>query len=366
MPYKNRDDKKAHNQRYHAEKKAELMITRMQKRGQTRISQRGYDEIRETAPQEWLQTLRIIGADKLKAKPSTADDEKQRVRQKRAKITPDRVKELIDTMQIADRTKKNYKSMVNALTKLLCVDTKDFTCIYTKINEKINLIIREYKNASPYLQFMKSMIDNHESIRRLVPQQNRNILNRRAANVSTTQEAKKIENNQQRDRETDWVAEYDKMVSHVADTDDLKAIKTLYLDGVNNDQGQLTMIPRSYFYDTVVVANQKNINTNQNYYVKGSGTLIVNVYKTSKQYGQIKYRLPKAVKSKINAYVGSKPRLFGSQSESAMINKVRNAIGVGIDDYRRIMKHKAQRDGYSIEAIAKAMGHAPTTGNVSY
>jgi hypothetical protein len=49
-----------------------------------------------------------------------------------------------------------------------------------------------------------------------------------------------------------------------------------------------------------------------------------------------------------------------------MLNKVREAIGVGIDDYRRIMKHKAQSDGYSVEAIAKAMAHSPTTGNVSY
>jgi hypothetical protein len=366
MPYKNPEDKKRHNDRYHVEKKVELMITRMQKRGQTRISRRGYDEIKDTAPQEWLQTLKIIGADKLKATPTTSDAEKQRVRQKRAKITPDRVKDLIDTMNIADRTKKNYKSMVNSLVKLLCVEDKDFTCIYTKINQKISLIIREYKNPNPYLQFMKSMVDNHEPIRRLVPTQNRNILNRRAASESTRQEAKKIEVNQQRDRETDWVAEYDKMVQHEANTDELKAIKKLYIDGVYNDKGVLTMIPRSYFYDTVVVQNQKNIDKSMNYYVKSSGTLIINSYKTSKQYGTIKYRLPKAVRATLNKYIGAKPRLFGSQNETTMLNKVRESLGVGIDDYRRIMKNKAQRDGYSVEAIAKAMAHQPTTGKVSY
>jgi len=365
MPYATKEAKNAHNARYNAEHKPRLTIARLQKRGQTRIGQRAFDDIKDVAPPEWLQTLTIIQP-KLKATPTTSDEEKQRIRKGRAKISPDRVKEMIDSMDLADRTKSNYKSMVNALVRLLCVDTKDFTCIYTKINSKIELIKREYKNPNPYIQFLKSMIDNHESIRRLVPQQNRNILNRRAATEVTKQEAKKIETNKQRDAETDWAAEFEKMKGHVAATDELKAIKTLYIDGIYNDRGVLTMIPRSYFYDTKVVMNQKQTNKVDNFYIKSSGTLIVNSYKTSKQYGTIKYRLPKAVRSTLNKYIGTKPRLFGSQIPTTMLNKVREAIGVGIDDYRRIMKHKAQADGYSVEAIAKAMAHAPTTGHVSY
>jgi hypothetical protein len=365
MPYATKEAKRAHNARYHADNKARFIVARMQKRGQTRIGQRSYDEIKDVAPREWLQTLTIIQP-KLKATPTTTDEEKQRIRKGRAKISPDRVKEMIDNMDLANRTKANYKSMVNALVRLLCIDKNDFTCIYTKINSKIELIKREYKNPNPYIQFMKSMIDNHEPIRRLVPQQNRNILNRRAASEVTTQEAKKIETNKQRDAETDWAAEFEKMKGHVTVTDELNAIKTLYIDGVYNDKGVLTMIPRSYFYDTKVVLNQKQVNKQDNFYIKSSGTLVINDYKTKKQYGMIKYRLPKAVRATLNKYVGTKPRLFGSQTPTTMLNKVREAIGFGIDDYRRIMKHKAQSDGYSVEAIAKAMAHSPTTGNVSY
>ena len=365
MPYATKEAKRAHNARYHADNKARFIVARMQKRGQTRIGQRSYDEIKDVAPREWLQTLTIIQP-KLKATPTTTDEEKQRIRKGRAKISPDRVKEMIDNMDLANRTKANYKSMVNALVRLLCIDRTDFTCVYTKINSKIELIKREYKNPNPYIQFMKSMIDNHEPIRRLVPQQNRNILNRRAASEVTTQEAKKIETNKQRDAETDWAAEFEKMKGHVTATDELNAIKTLYIDGVYNDKGVLTMIPRSYFYDTKVVLNQKQVNKEDNFYIKSSGTLVINDYKTKKQYGMIKYRLPKAVRATLNKYVGTKPRLFGSQTPTTMLNKVREAIGFGIDDYRRIMKHKAQSDGYSVEAIAKAMAHSPTTGNVSY
>lgn len=364
MPYATKEAKRAHNDRYHVENKARLMVARMQKRGQTRIGQRAYDEIKDEAPPEWLQTLTIIQG-KLKATPTAAQEEKQRIRQGRAKISVDRAKELIDTMDVADSTKRNMKSMVNSLVKLLCIEKNDFLCVYTKINAKVDLIKREYKNPSTMIQFMKTMIDKHESIRNRVPQQNRNILNRRAATEATKQEAKKIETTKQRDAETNWAAEYERIAQHDAPTEELNAIKALYIDGVRNDKGTLTMIPRNYFHGMRVVQNQKQTNKTDNFYIKSSGTIIINDYKTKKQYGMIKYRLPKAVRATLNKYVGNKGTLFEGTAD-VMNTKVRKAIQSGIDDYRRIMKHKFQADGIGVEAIAKAMAHAPTTGNVSY
>lgn len=364
MPYATKEAKRAHNDRYHAEHKVRLIIARMQKRGQTRIGQRVYDQIKDEAPPEWLQTLTIIQG-KLKATPTAAEEEKQRIRQGRAKISVDRAKEMIDTMDVADSTKRNMKSMVNSLVKLLCIERNDFLCIYTKINAKVDLIKREYKNPSTMIQFMKTMIDKHESIRNRVPQQNRNILNRRAASEATTQEAKKIETTKQRDAETNWAAEYERIVQHEAATDELKAIKSLYVDGVRNDKGYLTMIPRNYYHSMKVVNNQRQTTKTDNFYIKSSGTVVINDYKTKKQYGMIKYKLPKTVRSILNRYAGNKETLFEGSAD-VMNTKVRKAIGSGIDDYRRIMKHKFESDGISVEAIAKAMAHAPTTGNVSY
>lgn len=366
MPFATKESKAEHNRKYRADRKVPLMMQRMQKRGQTRISQRAYDLIKDEASPEWLSTLKIIGGE-LRQTPSTTQTEKQRV-SGRVKVSPDRVKELIDANpKYSAGTRKIYKSKVNSLMKLLCANQKDFSCIYTKINAKVSIIKREYKDATGYLRFMAAMIDEFpEEIGRHVAKQNVAILNRRKTAEVNAQQGKTIENNQQREASTDWKAEYDKMVQHFVETDELKAIKALYIDGVRDHKGVIRMIPRNYFRAMKVVENQKQVfNKVDNFYVKSSGTIIVNDYKTQKFYKQIKHRLPKGVRAIMNKLIGNNRTVFEGSVES-MNAKVRQAIGVGVDDYRRIMKHRAQSEGLSVEAIAKAMAHAPATGIVSY
>ena len=365
MPFATKESKAEHNRQYRADRKVPLMMQRMQKRGQTRISQRAYDLIKGEASPEWLSTLKIIGGE-LRETPTTTQTEKQRV-SGRVKVSPDRVKELIDANpKYSAGTRKIYKSKVNALMKLLCADQRDFSCIYTKINAKVSIIKREYKDATGYLRFMATMVDEFpEEIGRHVAKQNVAILNRRKAAEVNAQQGKTIETNQQREAATDWKVEYDKMVQHYVETDELKAIKALYIDGVRDHKGVIRMIPRNYFHGLKVVSNQKQVNKVDNFYVKSSGTIIINDYKTQKFYKQIKHRLPKGVRAIMNTLIGNKTVIFEGSAES-MNAKVRQAIGVGVDDYRRIMKHRAQSEGLSVEAVAKAMAHAPATGIVSY
>jgi hypothetical protein len=213
---------------------------------------------------------------------------------------------------------------------------------------------------------MATMVDEFpQEIGRHVAKQNVAILNRRKTAEVNAQQGKTIETNQQREAATDWKAEYDKMVQHNVETDELKAIKALYIDGVRDHKGVIRMIPRNYFHAMKVVQNQKQANKVDNFYVKSSGTIVINDYKTQKFYKQIKHRLPKGVRAIMNKLIGNETVIFEGSVES-MNAKVRQAIGVGVDDYRRIMKHQAQSEGLTVEAIAKAMAHAPATGIVSY
>jgi hypothetical protein len=155
------------------------------------------------------------------------------------------------------------------------------------------------------------------------------------------------------------------MVLHPAATDELKALKTLYIQGIYDDKGELAMIPRNYFVKTKVVRRMSDTNKIDNFYLKSTGTVILNTYKTASQYGPIKYRVPKNVRIVLNRHAGDSEYLFGDVDVSTMNRKIKDALGVGIDDYRRIMKRK-HADKYSVEQIAKAMAHAPTTGKVSY
>ena len=105
MPYKNPEDKKAHNKRYYEAKKKEPV----------------------------------------KNKPE--NENKQAPRRGKAKITMEQAKKIIDELDITDTSKKAYQSKLNALMNLLCETTKDFTCVYTKISEKIRIIEREYTHS---------------------------------------------------------------------------------------------------------------------------------------------------------------------------------------------------------------------------
>jgi hypothetical protein len=357
MPYASKESKAAHNRSYGSQRKVPLMIARMKRLNQSRITQRAYDTIKDEADPVWLATLKVI---KSKA------DEQQPARRGRVKISPNRVKELIDSNdKYSAGTKKTYKSKVDTLVRLLCANGRDFTCMYTKINQKIDTLNKEYKDPSTYLRFMAAMVDEFEEIRQHIPKQNVGILNRRKKQAETTQQAKAIENNESRDAETDWKRSYNSMVLHPAATDELKALKTLYIQGIYDDKGELAMIPRNYFVKTKVVRRMSDTNKIDNFYLKSTGTVILNTYKTASQYGPIKYRVPKNVRIVLNRHAGDSEYLFGDVDVSTMNRKIKDALGVGIDDYRRIMKRK-HADKYSVEQIAKAMAHAPTTGKVSY
>ena len=364
MPYANPEDKKAHNKAYHDERKVALMIARLQKAEATKVTQYTYDLIRGEADGNWLKTLTIIGKNQV-----PENQEKQVVRRGRVKVSPDRAKELIDTLDISDNTKKTYKSKVNTLVQLLCDKVKDFTCIYTNINKKIAIMDREYTNSTSYLGFMVKM-SNIEEIGRHIPAQNKAILVRKFQSTKHTTDTQAIEKTKERNENTDWKEEYKKLVDHVSDdVDDFYkeevVIHHLYVYGVKDKNGVLKMIPRNYFFDTRVVQNQSQTNTTDNFYVKSSGTIVVNDFKTKKKHKPIKYQLSLDDKKYINKFVGDREYLFGNISRETMNEKIHKALGVGIDEYRRIMRHR-YLEQYSLEYVSEVMKHSPQVGEAYY
>lgn len=364
MPYANPEDKKAHNKRYHDEQKIPLMIARLQKDGATRITQYTYNLIKDQADDNWLKTLTIIGKNQ-----QPENEDKQVVRRGKVKVSPDRAKELIDTLDISANTKKTYKSKVNALVQLLCDKVKDFTCIYTNINKKIAIMDREYTNSTSYLGFMVKM-SNIEEIGKHIPAQNKAILVRKFQSTKQTTDTQAIEKTKERNENTDWKKEYMTLVDHVSDdVDDFYkeevVIHHLYVYGVKDKKGELKMIPRNYFFDTKVVQNQSQTNKTDNFYVKSSGTIIVNDFKTKSKHKPIKYQLSTDDKKYYNKFIGDREYLFGNISRETMNHKIKMALGVGIDDYRRIMRHR-YLEKYSLEYVSEVMKHSPQVGESYY
>jgi len=364
MPYANPEDKKAHNKAYHDERKVALMIARLQKAGATSITQYTHDLIKDEAEPQWLSSLTIKGKNQV-----PENEDKQVVRRGRVKVSPDRAKELIDMLDITANTKKTYKSKVNTLVQLLCDKVKDFTCIYTKINKKIAILDREYTNSTSYLGFMLKM-SNIDEIARHIPAQNKAILLRKFQSTKQTTDTQAIEKTKERNENTDWQEEYKNLVDYASDDIDDTfneevIIHHLYTEAIKDKNGVLKMIPRNYFFDMKVVQNQKQANTIDNFYVKSSGTIIVNDFKTKKRHKPIKYQVSLDDKKYFNQFIGDKQYMFGNISRETMNEKIHKALGVGVDDYRRIMRHRYLLK-YSLEYVSEVMKHSPQVGEAYY
>jgi hypothetical protein len=279
------------------------------------------------------------------------------------------VKQLIDELDVSDNTKKAYKSKVNVLVALLCDKVKDFTCIYININKKIDILNREYTNPTSYLAFMVKMT-NIEEIGRHIPAQNKSILVRKFQSTKHTTDTQAIESTKDRNENTDWEEQYMNLVDHASDDidDTLNeevVIHHLYVYGVKDKTGKLQIIPRNYFFNTKVVNTLKQTNNTDNFYIKKSGIILVNDFKTKNKHKPIKYQLSLDDKKYLNLFVGDREYLFGNISRETMNEKIKKSLGVGIDDYRRIMRHRYLQN-YSLEYVSEVMRHSPQVGESYY
>ena len=362
MPYADPESKRLHNEMYHEANKVRLLIARIVKREQKKITQKVYDQIKHQADPEWLSTLTVT------TKPAPVQPPtEEKIVKRTPKVSIESAKQLVEKLDIANSSKKTYKSKVNVLTQLLCPDTNDFVCIYKSLKNNIDTIVKTYKNANGYLKFMHTMMTQFDEIKSHVSKRDQELLNSRLSDETVRQEGITVQTSEDRDRTTDWDEEYAKMSqSNEQLNDELVMIQTIYINGVYNHEGELAMIPRNYFSNVMVVNNKGEVvDNNQNYYVKSTGTFVINDYKTSKTHGAITHRVTKDVRAKINAFVKGRQYLFGNGDASNLNRKIKQALGVGVDQYRRIMKRKHEVQ-YNATQIAKAMGHRPVTGKVSY
>ena len=112
----------------------------------------------------------------------------------------------------------------------------------------------------------------------------------------------------------------------------------------------------------------------ENYIVvpkKDALTLIVNKYKTSEKYGQIKVKLSLPLSKLIRNYMSNKDLndgdyLFGNKNLSSSVSKMNKKIGDtgGINEYRKMSVTDLLNSKPSAQArqkLAQQMAHAPLT-----
>ena len=158
-----------------------------------------------------------------------------------------------------------------------------------------------------------------------------------------------------------------------------------YLEKVKDEFGpdsKMFVLSSLYFevtarddYVLEIVPAIKDANNNDvNYIVvtkKGNLTLIINEYKTSTKYGQIKVKLSSALSKMIRNYMESEnltygDYLFGDKNLSSFVSKNNKKLGIndGINYYRHMNTTdllKTQPNENARRELAERMGHSPIT-----
>jgi len=173
---------------------------------------------------------------------------------------------------------------------------------------------------------------------------------------------------------TDYSAEYEKLLKIRAKYTDYSTehlLALLYTDGIFNNKGVLTVVPRGYFIN-VKIADADEINDVENFYIPKSARLVINSFKTSKKF-KYDYILPKNIKDAINTSLTLSPRKWliadnnGNPFKLTTYWKItKNAIGVGNQDYRKIIENSFLQSGYDAVKLSNAMGHSINTQRKQY
>ena len=146
-------------------------------------------------------------------------------------------------------------------------------------------------------------------------------------------------------------------------------INSLFVLGIYNDSGDLTMIPRLHYFKNVkLVNNDKDMNDTGNFYNTKTGRLLLNNYKTVKTYGPYDYTLPKKVRQIINDSLQKNPReyLIEPYSDNVYKRKVDNAVPKGNQHYREYLSNFFFRQGYEADVLSPVMAHDVSTAYKSY
>jgi hypothetical protein len=127
-------------------------------------------------------------------------------------------------------------------------------------------------------------------------------------------------------------------------------ISLMYSKGLLDNQGNLLMIPRNYFYDIEIVKNNEdvvekpdNAGKGYNYYVINKKRLYIQSYKTASGFGAIDITLSNYTRDVINKSLEERPRkwLFVTNSNGLYSNStsfgtsITNVLGINVNIIRR-------------------------------
>jgi hypothetical protein len=294
-------------------------------------------------------------------------------------FSADDIRNIVRNNTTIANTLKTYESRINPLMNLFKPKNGDFAAIYkNSFKTIVKKVSDKYKNPSAYLQFLlwvseKANVTNNikllEDLRKM---------------FRKSKGSEKVASRAQRviaDESVDYDQMYDDLFENEADLSKTEnasqkhLLSVIYSRGLYSDtkQKKNLIIPRNYYFDVEI--QNSNTKSDQNNFKVNTGVMTIHQYKTADLYGTIKYKVNAYTSNLIKKSLKSNPRKFLFTKANGQPFKkadefnpfIKNAIGIGIDDFRRaIINHELNVNKISRDVVADRAGHSVETNELVY
>jgi hypothetical protein len=389
MPYKNPSDKKAHNIAYKAKNKWSLYLARIIKTNQKSVSQDTYDNIKDIAPKELLDSLKIRNTLKQSLEVTIAEyvppvaepvqkTRKESITDKRypVSLVMEWMNTNIDDSFHIEDSKDQYQSKLRTMVKVFGGEgSTDVIVLFTP--KVLKEIIAYYTNPTTYLGILLKISKNKEVERRISKIGMKTLIQSNFTQLEKAA-ATNVKKKRERDRVTNWNDEYTKMMNVPLKNEREELVHLLYTKAILDKTGKLRIIPRNYWSNTKIITSSQENDGINNFYNRKTGEIIVNDFKTKKKYPIIRYLVKDTVKKEINKNIDERPErtqkeklekrylLYNYSNRTGLRNLIAKTLNItGVDVYRTIMKHHYEKT-YEMEYVALMMSHTVATGEAYY
>lgn len=286
--------------------------------------------------------------------------------------------DLIDKYVENETTKKNYKSRVNALSKLMNVQNQQFSDIFKDNVLLSKRIIDTYKDPTSYFAFILYIFGKSQKLSACAPKNTFDIMKKHFDDFktkTTVDSLKARREDIQYEKVYKTVFETEKHLSDTQYGSMKHLIAVMYSHALYGNNNVIHINPRNYFLKVVLVSDDSQMDDTQNFYNITSGRLLLNDYKTSKIYEPYDVYMSDYTRKVIAESLKQRPRTYlieksdgGVYANNTLSNTIKTIFkGLTINTIRKGIESYEVNVQYTDRVhLAKVSRHTVLTQEVSY
>eukprot|EP00976_Prorocentrum_cordatum_P110650 1195237-Prorocentrum_minimum.AAC.4 len=289
-------------------------------------------------------------------------------------------------------TEKAYYQKINSIMTKFNLDRENglWSDVYKAGFDKIVDVLSFYKNPSGYIVVLLYTYERSEKLKAIVDKMDENLYKKLQVEYRESQSREKVANRETKLADkTNYIQHYrdlfmiEEEYSKTQYASQKHIIALLYSKGLFDDNGNLILVPRNYFWNVELVERdsdmlekpKKTQGSGFNYYNINNGKLYLQSYKTVGKYDAITLILNKYTQKVImDSYKENKRQWlfltkFGNRyaSNNSFGSQIGESVGITVNQIRRaFINYHLFVEKWSRDKIAKVAGHSVDINELIY